>query len=129
MQSGGQLRKSRRHRVIGSPGDRVMGRSTIPLQLLKDDGLVAVQQDAAFHVPTHGSGENYFFDIAPLLNQVLDRIAMVDADYILINDGPIVEYLCNVVGGGANEFYTTFECLVVGPGADECWQKRMVDID
>ena len=54
---------------------------------------------------------------------------MVDADDILLNDGAIVEYLSNVVSGGADQLDAPLEGLVVGLGAHERGQERMVNVD
>src|SRR5664279_3897592 len=73
------------------------------IRLLKDHSFVSVWQDAVFHVPAHSARQDGFFDVAALLDQVVDGVAMVDADDILFDDGAIVEYLGNVVSGGADE--------------------------
>jgi hypothetical protein len=97
--------------------------------LLKDYSFVPIQQDAVFHMPADGAGQDNLLDVAAFLNEIVDGVAMVDADNILFDDGAIVEYLSDVVGGSANQFDAALERLVVGLGADECRQKRMMNVD
>src|SRR5208282_1826260 len=104
-----------------------LGRSFVGL--LEHYGLVSIQQDAVFHVPADGARQDDFFDVAALLDQVVDGVAVVDADDILLDDGAIVEYLSNVVSGGADQLDAALKRLVVGFGADECGQERMVNVD
>src|SRR5271156_6149664 len=54
---------------------------------------------------------------------------MVDANYILLDDRAIVEYLSNVVRGGADQFDAALKRLVVGLGTDERGQERVVNVD
>ncbi len=77
--------------------------------LLKDDGLISVQQDAVFHVPAHGARQDHFFDVAALLDKIVDGVAMVNADDILLDDGAIIEHLSNIVSGGADQLDTAAE--------------------
>src|ERR1700721_1670545 len=103
-----------------TPGNAT-GSGSRALRLLKDHGLVAIQQDAIFHVPAYGPRQHHFFNVAALLDQVVDSVAMVDGDDTLLDDGTVVEYLGNVVRGGADELDATLKRLMVGFGADERW--------
>ena len=51
------------------------------------------------------------------------------AHHILLDDGPIVEHLGDVVAGRANQLHAALECLMVRPSADERRQERVVNID
>jgi len=98
--------------------------------LVEDDGFsVAVEQDAVVDVPSDGPGEDDFFEVASLLDEVFDRIPVGDADDVLLDDGAVVEYLGNVVAGGTDEFDAALERLVIGFGTHEGGQKGMVDVD
>jgi hypothetical protein len=96
---------------------------------LKDDRLVAVEEDAVFYVPANGAGQDQFFDVASFLDEVFDGVAMIDADDVLFDDGAIVEHLSNVVGGRSDELDAALKCLVVGFGTDEGREKRMMNVD
>ncbi len=97
--------------------------------LLEDDSFVSVEQDAIFDVPADGSGENYFFDVAALFHQVVDRVAVRYPFDALFDDGAVIEHFGDIVGCGANDFHAAIEGLLMGLCADECGQEGMMDID
>src|SRR2546423_11916498 len=82
--------------------------------------LIPIHQDPVFNVPAHSAREYDFFEIAALLNEVLDRIAMRNAHHILLDDGAIIEYFGHVMAGGANQFHSAREGLVIWLRAHEC---------
>ena len=41
-------------------------------------------------MPADGAGEDYFFEVAAIFDQVLERIAMGDTGYALLDDGAII---------------------------------------
>jgi len=45
---------------------------------LEDYGLISIQQDTVFHVPADGARQNNFLDVTALLDEVVDRVAMID---------------------------------------------------
>ena len=65
----------------------------------------------------------------PFCNQIVERIAVGDADHVLLDDRAIVEHLGDVVAGGADQLHAAGERLVVGLGADERRQERVVNVD
>ena len=83
-------------------------------RLLEDDGLVVVEQDPIFNVPTNGAGEDHFFKIAAFFHQVFKGIAMRDARDALFDDRAVVEDFSDIVRGSADEFYAAFVGLVMG---------------
>ena len=87
--------------------------------LFEDDGLVMVEQNSIFNVPTNGAGEDHFFKVAPFFYQVFKGIAMRDARDALFDDGTIVEDFGDIVRGGADEFYAAIIGLVMGFRADK----------
>lgn len=54
---------------------------------------------------------------------------VLDAFNFLFDDGACIEVGSDVVAGGANEFDSAFVGLAVWVGSDECWKKRVVDVD
>ena len=56
-------------------------------------------------------------------------VAVVDADHVLLDDRALVEVGGDVVGGRADQLHAAVEGLVVGPGALEARQERVVDVD
>lgn len=80
-------------------------------------------------MPADGSGEDYFFDVAALFHEIVDRVAVGDAFDALLDDGAVVEDFGDVVGGGADDFYAAVEGLLMRLCADECGQKGMMNID
>ena len=65
--------------------------------LFEDDGFVGVKKDAAFDVPADGSGEDDFFEVPALLYQVFQAVFVRDADHALLDDGAVVEDICDVM--------------------------------
>jgi hypothetical protein len=54
---------------------------------------------------------------------------VVDADDLLLDDRPFVQIRCHVVRGRADQLHPAVEGLVVGLGAFEAGQERVVDVD
>ena len=54
-------------------------------------------------MPANGSGEHDAFQIAPLLDQVFELIAVRDAGDVLLDDRSVVENLGYVVAGRADQ--------------------------
>src|SRR6516225_9850755 len=84
---------------------------------------VPIEQDTVVNVPADCAGKHDFFEVAALLEEVFHRIAVRDADHVLLDDGAIVEYLGNVVAGRSDQFDPALEGLVVGLGAHKRRQK------
>ena len=85
----------------------------------EDHGLVAIKKHAIFNVPADGAGEHDFFKVAAFADEIFNSIAMRDADYVLFDDGTVVEDFGDVVAGRADQLHAALEGLVVGLGADE----------
>jgi hypothetical protein len=97
--------------------------------LLEYYSLVSVQQDAVFDVPANCARENNFFYIPAFLDEIVDGIAVVDTDHVLLNDGAIVEDLGNVVGGRTDQLDAALKRLVVRLGSDKRREERVVNVD
>ena len=69
--------------------------------LVENDSLVSIEQNAIFDMPAHGAGEYNFLQIAALLQQVIQGVAVGDANYVLLDDRAVVENIGYVVAGGA----------------------------
>ena len=80
-------------------------------------------------MPADGAGEDHAFEIAPPGDEVFDLVAMRDADYVLLDDGAVVEQIRNVVAGSADELDAARVRCMVGLGAGERGQKRVVHVD
>src|SRR5207253_4815044 len=63
------------------------------------------------------------------LEQVVQGVAVGNADYVLLDDGAVVENVGYVVTCSSDQLDATGECLVIGFGAHERRQKRVMDID
>ena len=74
-------------------------------------------------MPADGARKNDFLEVAAFADEVFDSVAVGDANYILFDDGTVVEDLGHVVAGCADQFNAALEGLMVGPGADEGGQK------
>ena len=54
-------------------------------------------------MPAHGSGEDDFLEVAAFADEVVDGVAMGDADDILFDDGTVVEDFGDVVAGCSDQ--------------------------
>ena len=97
--------------------------------IVEDHRLVPAYQNAVLEVPADGARQHDAFQVATLLHQVFELIAMGDARDILLDDGAVVQHRGHVVAGGADQFHAPLEGRVVRLGAAESGQKRMVDIN
>jgi len=97
--------------------------------LLEDHGLIDIKQDTVFDVPADGAGEYDLFEVAAFADEVFDGVAVGYADYILLDDGTVVEDFGDVVAGCADQLHAALEGLMVRAGADEGGQKRMMNVD
>jgi hypothetical protein len=89
----------------------------------ENHSFIAVQKDAVFDVPADGAGEDDFFEVAAFTDKVFDSVAMRDANYILLDDGTIVEDFGDVMAGCADQFDAALEGLMVWARADKGGQK------
>ena len=90
---------------------------------LENHCLVAVDQDAVFYMQADGAREHDLFQIAALADQVIDGVAMGDADYILLDDGAVVENFSDVMAGCTDQLYATLEGLMIWARANEGRQE------
>ena len=90
---------------------------------LEDYGLVAVKKNAVLDVPADRAGENNFFQVATFADEIFNRVAVGDADDVLLDDGAVVENFSDVVAGRADELHAALEGLMVRAGSDEGRQK------
>jgi len=58
-------------------------------------------------MPTNGAGEHNLLQVAALLEQVVQGVAVGNADYVLLDDGAVVENVGYVVAGGSNQLDAT----------------------
>ncbi len=68
-------------------------------------------------MPADSARQDDLFEIATLLDEVLNGIAMGNAHDILLDDGTVVEFFGDVVAGRADQLHAPLERLVVGLGA------------
>src|SRR5690348_1274130 len=81
--------------------------------------LVSVEQNSILHMPANGPRQHDFLQVAAFADQVLDGIAVGNANHVLLDDRAIVEHFGDVVASSADQLYAAFERLMVGAGADE----------
>jgi len=77
----------------------------------------------------HRARKNNPLDVASHGGKFLGRLRMCHAHHVLLDDGTLIEVSGDVVSGRTNELDPTLVSLVVGLGALEPWQERVVDID
>ena len=70
-------------------------------------------------MPADAAGEHDFLEVTAFLQQIVERVAVRDADHILLDDGTVVEHFGDVVAGGSDELHAPRVGGVIGPRADE----------
>jgi hypothetical protein len=88
-----------------------------------------MQQDAVLDMPAHRARQHHFLQIASLLDQLLQRVAMANSRNVLLNDRPVIEHLRDLVRGRPDELHAALKRLVVRLRTHERGQKRMMDVD
>ena len=91
--------------------------------LLEYNGPVFIQEYSIFDVPTYGSREHNFLEVAPLLHHILKSVFVRNSLNALLNDGSVVEYLGDVMCGRADELDAALVGLQVRPGAHKRGQE------
>ena len=74
-------------------------------------------------------GEGDSFALAAEAGEIGGGVEMVHAFDFLFDNGSGVEFRGYVVAGCADDFYAALVCLLVWFCADECGEKRVVDVD
>ena len=97
--------------------------------LVENDRLVAVAEDPSIEMPTDGTGKDDSLKVASARDEVFDLVTVGDARDVLLNDGAIVEFLCDVVAGGPDELDPASVCPMIWPRAGECGEKRVMHVD
>ena len=70
------------------------------MRLLEDHRPTAVHEDAVLEVQLDGAGEDAALDLAAEADEVLDGVAVGDVGDVLVDYGPGIELLADVVGCG-----------------------------
>ena len=91
--------------------------------ILENYRLISIHEHSILDMRPHSAREDNFFEVSPLADEVLDSVAVGDADYVLLNDRAVVEDFGHVVAGGPDQFDTTLEGLMVGASPDEGRQE------
>ena len=92
--------------------------------LSENDGLVAVRQHAVFEVIAQAAREDGFFDVLAVAHHVVDRVGVVDADDVLLDDRSLVEFARHVVTGRADQLDAALVSLVVGLAPTKLGRKE-----
>src|SRR3954468_14578681 len=72
---------------------------------LEDDRPPLVDQHPVLEVPADRAGQHAALDVATDLGELLDRVAVIDALDVLLDDRPRVELLGDVVRRGADDLH------------------------
>ena len=96
---------------------------------MKTTVLRPFRMHAILQVIADGAGEHAPLDVAALADQVVGRVAMGDRLHVLRDDRPFVEVGGHVMGGRPDQLHAALVRLVIGLGALEAGQERVVDVD
>jgi len=88
-----------------------------------------MQQAAPVKMQLHRTRQHPPFDIAALAHQIVGLIGMGDPFDVLFDDRAFVEIAGHVMRSRADQLDPALVCLVIGLGALEPGQERMMDID
>ena len=80
-------------------------------------------------MPPDRAGQHLGLDVAAGADHRVLVVGVVDAHHVLLDDRALVEVGGHVVRGRADELDAAVEGLVVGLGALEARQERVVDVD
>src|SRR3954447_17434892 len=98
-------------------------------RLIEDDGAVAAEEDTFLQHEPETAGQDELLDVAAGLGHLASGMGMVDGEDVLANDGAVIEFFGNEMGGGADDFHAPGKGLLIRFGADEGRQEGMVDVD
>ena len=88
-----------------------------------------MHQHPVVEVVADGAGEDEALEVAADADQVLERVAVADPLYVLLDDRAGVELLGRVVGGGADQLHAAVVRAPVRIGAGEGREEGVVDVD
>jgi hypothetical protein len=80
-------------------------------------------------VPADRARQHRSLHVGAEPDQVGGGVPVIDADDVLLDDRALVQVFGHVVGRGADQLDATVLGLLVGTGADEGGQERVVDVD
>ena len=100
-----------------------------PASPLEHHRLPAVDQHPIFEVMRQRPREHAPFDVAALAHEVVGGVAVRDALDVLLDDRTLVEIGGDEMRGGADQFDAARVRLMIGFGALEAGQERVVDVD
>jgi probable blue pigment (indigoidine) exporter len=95
----------------------------------QDHGAGAEQEDPSVGVGGHGPGQHQPLEVAPDDLELAGPVGVGDPGGVLVDDRALVELGGDVVGRGADDLHAPGPGLVVGAGAAEPGQERVVDVD
>ncbi len=90
---------------------------------------MAVDEDPVGDVELHAVGKHPLLDVAALGDEVVHGVLVRDRQRRLVDDRAFIEVDRGEMRRGAYDFHPPLESLVVGFGALEGRQERVVDVD
>src|ERR1700738_3520024 len=103
--------------------------SASPPSIHEHHGLAAVEDHTVVQMIADRARQHAAFDVAPLADQIVGRIAMADALDVLVDDRALIEVAGDVMRGSTDQLDAALKRLVIGPRALETRQERVVDVD
>lgn len=79
------------------------------LLLVEDDGFAVVDEDAVVEVPADRPRKHHLFQVAALLKQILQPVAVGNSYDVLFDDRSLVQIRGDVMTGGADQLYSALE--------------------
>ena len=92
-------------------------------RLVENHGTIVVQQYAVLGLIANGLCEYHTFDISPNGCQLFCVHLVINALYVLLDDGAFIEFRAHVMCGCTDQLDATFVSLFIWPCAFESRQK------
>src|SRR5699024_10634754 len=86
-----------------------------PINLMKNDSALAIQQDAMFDVCLDSTCEHHRFDVTTHSCEVLGIHRVINVCNILFDDWALVDVFGDIMGRGTNDFHHTCVGLMIRP--------------
>src|SRR5688572_1299369 len=98
-------------------------------RLAKDYCAVTVQKDSVLDVPLYGAREHGTLHIPAHTSTGFDAHGVINTCDVLLDDRPLIQIRCHIVGRGTDELHTSIVCLLVRLRTLEARQERVMYVD
>ena len=98
-------------------------------RLRKDNSLAVVKEQPLLSIPLDSRRQHLALDVGALIHQDIGSHAVIDSGDPLLDNRALIQVRRNKVSSGTDNLDASVVCLMVGLGALERRQERVVDVD